>query len=70
MTEFDYAQLSADFAGLSKPAQRALLNNGVRSPKDLAKRTLAEVRAFHGIGPSAIPILEKALKAHGLAFKR
>jgi hypothetical protein len=66
---FDYSGLSADFAKLAKPAQRALLNNGICTPADLAKRAQKEVTAFHGIGPSALPILRQALRKHRLSFR-
>lgn len=62
---FDYAAL----AKLSKPARRALLNNGIATPAALAKRKKSEVAAFHGIGPSAFPILAAALRGKRLFFK-
>lgn len=62
-------QLDAAFAKLAKPAQRALMGAGIFTPKDLAKHTRAEVAALHGIGPSAFPILEAALKSAGLDFR-
>ncbi len=69
MAEFDYSKLDAAFAKLSKPAQRALINARIFTPKDLAKHTRAEVEALHGIGPSAFPVLEKALLEANLAFR-
>jgi predicted Fe-Mo cluster-binding NifX family protein len=62
-------QLDPAFAKLSKPAQRALMGAGIFTAKDLARHTRAEVAALHGIGPSAFPVLESALKAAGLKFK-
>jgi predicted flap endonuclease-1-like 5' DNA nuclease len=62
-------QLDPAFAKLAKPAQRALMGAGIFTPKDLAKHTRAEVAALHGIGPSAFPILESALREAGLTFK-
>jgi hypothetical protein len=69
MTGFDYSNLDPAFARLAKPAQRALINAGIFTPKDLAKFTRAEVMALHGIGPSAFPVLENALREAGLAFR-
>lgn len=69
MQESDYARLSSAFARLSKPAQRALINNGIYTANDLAGWTRADVAALHGIGPSAFPVLEAALHAEGLAFR-
>ncbi len=67
--EFDYSKLSPEFAKLSKPAQRALVNNKVLTPSQLSRRTLKEVLSFHGIGPSAVPVLKQVLRRHGLSFK-
>jgi hypothetical protein len=69
VAQFDYSGLSFDFAKLPKPAQRALINNKIFTPADLARKTLTEVSQFHGIGPSAIPVLRRALKKNGLRFR-
>lgn len=61
--EFDDSGLSADFAKLSKPAQRALVYAGVQSVRDLARKTADEIAGLHGIGPSAMPQLRAALNA-------
>ncbi len=53
----------------SAPARRALQNNGIKTLKDLAKYTEAEILQFHGIGKTAIPLLQKALKEKGFNFK-
>lgn len=66
---FDYSSLSADLTAVSKPAQRALISHGVRTAHDLARFSAADVLNWHGIGPSAIPKLRAALRAHGLEFK-
>ena len=58
------------FAGLSAPARRALHNNGIRTLRDLARHTEAEILSFHGIGKTAIPILQKALKEKRLQFQK
>jgi len=57
-------------AGLSAPARRALQNNGIKTIEDLSKLTEAEVLKLHGIGKTAIPILQKALKEKGLGFNK
>jgi hypothetical protein len=67
---FDYSRLSASFAKLGKPAQRALINNRIYSEKDLAQWTVRDVAALHGIGPSSLPFLEKALSSAGLKFRK
>lgn len=67
--EFDYSRLSEDFAKLSKPAQRALINNGIYTAADLARKSAEDISEVHGIGPSAMPILREALRKKGLRFK-
>jgi hypothetical protein len=62
--------LSEDLSKLGKPAQRALLSNGISTPEDLAKRTLEEVLDFHGIGKSSVPILLAALQKKGMRFRK
>lgn len=59
-----------EFLKIPKPAQRALLNNGIHNIADLSKRTFEEVKEFHGIGSSAFPILKQALQKNGLTFKK
>lgn len=68
-SDFDYSSLSTEFSKLSKPAQRALINNGIKSPKDLARKSQKEILSFHGMGPASIPVLKSILKKKGLAFK-
>ena len=59
---FDYSKLSPAFAKLGKPAQRALINNKIYTPADLAKWNMADVAQLHGIGPSSLPHLRTALR--------
>lgn len=54
---------------LSGPARRALENNGITTLEELAGFSEKEVLAFHGIGPSSIPKLKKALGEKGFRFK-
>jgi hypothetical protein len=67
--QFDYSPLSPILSKLAKPARRGLLNNGIRTPADLARRTVEEVTSLHGIGPSAMLILREALRKNGRSFK-
>ena len=62
-------KLAPCFAPLSKPAQRALMENGIFSTSDLAGWSRGAIKKMHGIGPSAFPILDKALADAGLDFK-
>jgi hypothetical protein len=55
---------------IGQPALRALASIGVTGLEQLPAYRAADLLALHGIGPRAIRILEEALAAHGLAFKR
>lgn len=65
----DYSQLDPAFAKLARPAQRALINARIFTVADLARYDRGAVLALHGIGPSAMPVLEAALQQAGLAFR-
>ena len=54
---------------ISAPARRALEGAGIKTLKQLSKKSKTEILALHGIGPSAIPILERELKHNNLSFK-
>ena len=44
------------------PARRALVAAGITSETDLARYTLKELKSLHGIGPSALRVLEEFMK--------
>lgn len=54
---------------LSAPARRALEGAGINTLEKLAQYKEAELLALHGLGPSAIPKLRKALEEKQLSFK-
>ncbi|MGD6846164.1 RNA polymerase alpha subunit C-terminal domain-containing protein [Rossellomorea aquimaris] len=54
---------------LAGPARRALENNGIKNLEELAACSEKEILALHGMGPSSIPKLRKALVENGLSFK-
>jgi uncharacterized protein YdhG (YjbR/CyaY superfamily) len=54
---------------LGAPARRSLEAKGITSEKKLSAYTEKQIRALHGIGATAIPILKKALQAKQLNFK-
>jgi predicted RecB family nuclease len=56
-------------AFIGAPARRALERENIKTLEDLAKWTEREIINLHGMGPSTIPILKKALKDNGLTFK-
>ncbi len=53
---------------LSRPAQRALANASISTLKQVSKYSPGEIAALHGIGPTTIVALKKALSANGLSF--
>lgn len=55
---------------LSAPARRALLNKGIKTLRQLSGYSDKEILKLHGIGTGSIPVLNKALKAEGLTFKK
>jgi uncharacterized protein YdhG (YjbR/CyaY superfamily) len=58
------------FHRLPAPAQRALAEAGIKSVKDLSKKTERQISGLHGLGPGAIGILRTILRREGLGFKR
>jgi hypothetical protein len=62
--------MDGDLPKIAKPAQRALASAEIDRLDQLAKKTEAEIAALHGMGSSAMKVLEEALKAEGLGFKK
>ena len=54
---------------LGAPARRALERENIKTLEDLAKWTEKEIINLHGMGPSTIPKLKKALSEYHLSFK-
>lgn len=54
---------------LVAPARRALENKGITTLEQLSNFSEEEILQLHGMGPSTIPKLKKALKENGLNFK-
>jgi uncharacterized protein YdhG (YjbR/CyaY superfamily) len=63
------AQPAGFMAAVSEPARRALEGAGIKTLKQLAKYTEADVLALHGMGPASIPKLKEVLDAEGLSFR-
>ena len=55
---------------LYAPARRALQAAGITKEEDLAKHTEEEIMKLHGMGPSTLPILKRALKTKDLTFRK
>gem|GEM_PF-3958211 len=70
VANFDYSRLDVQFRVLARPAQRALVNNGIFTPRDLAGKRLDEISRLHGIGVSALATLQAILRRKRLQFKQ
>ena len=55
---------------LAAPARRAMQNAGITNLEQLGSWTKAELLKLHGIGPTSIPKLKKALKSRGYSFNK
>ncbi|UYQ91735.1 DUF1801 domain-containing protein [Chitinophaga horti] len=66
---FELAAAKNPFLKLSAPAQRALANKGIKTVKQLAKYSEADILELHGMGKASLPALHAALEAQGLSFK-
>ena len=53
---------------IAAPATRALQQAGVRGLEDLTRWREGDVLALHGVGPTAVARLRRALAARGLSF--
>lgn len=62
--------VSIPFEKLAAPARRALIGAGYSTLQQLAKAREADIAALHGIGPNALGVLQRELKARGLAFQK
>jgi predicted RecB family nuclease len=54
---------------LGAPARQALERENIKTLEDLAKWTEKEIINLHGMGPSTISKLKKALSEYHLSFK-
>jgi len=61
--------LAGFLSKIGAPARRALEREGIDTLENLSKRTERELLGLHGIGPSSIPKLKKALEENGLCLK-
>ncbi len=54
---------------LSQPARRALASVGVTQLEHLTSHSEKEIKNLHGMGPSGMKELRKALEERGWSFK-
>lgn len=51
---------------MGRPANAALVANGITTLAQAACLTRRELLAIHGVGPKAVTVLETELERHGL----
>ncbi|CAB4339210.1 MAG: hypothetical protein F2896_04320 [Actinobacteria bacterium] len=56
--------------GISAPARRALIDEGLYKLSDLRKISLELVKELHGVGPNVIRILINEMKKSDLTFRK
>ncbi|MSX22861.1 MAG: hypothetical protein F2786_00495 [Actinobacteria bacterium] len=56
--------------GLSAPARKALVDDGLFTLSDLRKVSLAAIKELHGMGPNAIRVLIAEMKKADLSFRK
>ena len=56
------------FPKIGAPATRALVAAGYSRLNQLTKASEAELGQLHGMGPKALELLRRALRAKGLSF--
>ncbi len=55
--------------GLAAPARRALVNAKIYTYSHLENKTRAQISALHGMGPSAMTRILRAMRSRRLKFK-
>jgi hypothetical protein len=55
--------------GLPAPASRALINANLTKIEHLKRITEKQLLSLHGMGPSSLPIIKKAMKKCKVNFK-
>ncbi len=60
---------NGDLPKLSAPAQRALDSVGVHRLDQLTRFNEGEIKQLHGLGPTTIVALRRALKSRNLSFR-
>lgn len=63
-------ELKALLEKLANPARRAILPLKLKRIQDFSKYSKEEISELHGIGPSAIALIEKEMKSWKVSFKK
>lgn len=68
--EGEKAPAEGFLAKISAPARQALDTIGVKTLKQLARRSEKEIAGLHGMGPKGVRILRECLAGEKLAFRK
>ncbi|MFT4157994.1 MAG: hypothetical protein QM630_08740 [Microbacterium sp.] len=68
MSTRDFPEQIGDRPRIGRPANSALLAQGITTLVDVAGFGKKQLLALHGVGPKAIHILSKALDERGLTW--
>lgn len=68
MSTRDVPERIGDLPAIGRPANSALLTEGVTTLEQVAEYGSRRLLALHGVGPKAIRILRDELTARGLVF--
>lgn len=68
--EAEHIPQSDFLTAIAAPARRALEREKIVTLTDLAAWREQDILMLHGMGPSTIPKLKKALKDNGLSFQK
>lgn len=56
--------------GLAAPARRALVDADILTLAALTRRTRTSISGLHGMGPSAMTLLEREMRRKGVTFRK
>lgn len=68
MSTRDVPAQIGDLPRIGRPANSALLNEGITTLEQVAALGRTRLAALHGVGPKAIALLAEAIRERGLDF--
>lgn len=69
MSTRDTPEQIGDLPRIGRPANSALLAQGITTLQEVAAFGRRRLAALHGVGPKAIRILDESLRERGLEFE-
>ncbi|NYE71672.1 helix-hairpin-helix domain-containing protein [Microlunatus parietis] len=68
MSTRDVPAQIGDLPRIGRPANSALLNEGITTLEQVAVLGRSRLAALHGVGPKAVTLLAEAIRERGLDF--